>query len=171
MLYHMSRRLKMKTRNLTTLLALAAAILLAAPLAFAQAQEKDLTKFFRDGGVSVDHLQVVEIGGIVVIRGRTEDSERAAQAGRFAQSLGYSRVANLIQVAEPADDAFIQRRAERELTIHRGLDGTNIQIASRAGVVHLSGRIQSELQRDMAVQLVRNIGGVRSVNAAGLQQR
>ena len=52
-----------------------------------------------------------------------------------------------------------------------GLEGTKIQIASRAGVVHLSGRIQSELQRDMAVQLVRNIDGVRSVNAADLQQR
>jgi osmotically-inducible protein OsmY len=162
----------MKTRNMSSLLALAAAILLAAPLAFAvQPQEKDLTKSFRDGGVSVNQLQVVEIGGIVVIRGRTEDSELAAQAGRFAQSLGYTRVANLIQVAQPADDAFIQRRAERELTIHRGLDGTNIQIASRAGVVHLTGRIQSELQRDMAVQLVRNIDGVRSVNAADLQQR
>ncbi len=147
------------------------AMALAVPAAYAvQPQATDLTKLFHDGGVNIDRLQVVEIGGIVVIRGFTNDPQRAADAASFAQSHGYTRVANLVQVTTPVDDSAIQRKAERALTINRGLDGTSRRIASRDGVVHLSGRITNELQRDMAVNLVRNIDGVRAVNADGIQR-
>lgn len=146
-------------------------MLLAVPAAFAvQPDTKDLTKLFRDGGVNIEQLQVVEVGGIVVIRGRTQDMDQAAAAAKFAQTLGYTRVANLVQLAVHADDANIQRRAERELTIHRGLEGTNISVASRDGIVSLGGRFASELQRDMAIQLVRQIDGVKGVTTDGLQR-
>ena len=159
------------TRKPISLFALVLATILVVPVAHAvQPQANDLTKLFRDGGVDINQLQVVEIGGIVVIRGRTNDAARAAEVGRFAQSLGYTRVANLVQVALPVDDANIQRKVERELTIHRGFEGSNIQIASRDGVVHLTGRISHELQRDMAVGLVKNIDGVKSVDTIGLQR-
>ena len=153
------------------LIAFVLAIALAVPVAYAvQPQANDLTKLFRDGGVDIDRLQVVEIGGIVVIRGRTNDPDRALAAATFAQNLGYTRIANLVQLATPVDDTIIQRKAERELTIHRGLEGTNLQIASRDGVVRLSGRITNELQRDMAVNLIRSIDGVKAVNADGVQR-
>ena len=157
------------TRKAKTLFALVLAITLIVPAAYAvQPETKDLTKLFRDGGVNVEQLQVVEVGGIVVIRGRTDNMDRAAEAGRLAQSLGYTRVANLVQLRQSADDATIQRRAERELTIHRGLEGTKISVASRDGIVSLGGRL-SEMQRDMAVQLIRNIDGVRGVTTDGLR--
>jgi osmotically-inducible protein OsmY len=157
------------TRKAKTLFALVLAITLIVPAAYAvQPETKDLTKLFRDGGVNVEQLQVVEVGGIVVIRGRTDNMDRAAEAGRLAQSLGYTRVANLVQLRRSADDATIQRRAERELTIHRGLEGTKISVASRDGIVSLGGRL-SEMQRDMAVQLIRNIDGVRGVTTDGLR--
>jgi len=158
------------TRKALNYFASVLAIALIVPTAYAvQPETKDLTKLFRDGGVNVQQLQVVEIGGIVVIRGRTDNMDRAAEAGRFAESLGYTRVANLVQLRLSADDATITRKAERELSIHRGLDGTNISVASRDGIVSLGGRL-NELQRDMAVQLVRNIDGVRGVNTVGLQR-
>jgi osmotically-inducible protein OsmY len=158
-------------RKVPTFAALALTVILGVPFAHAQqTQGQDLTKLFRDGGINVDRLQVVEVGGIVVIRGRTLDPERAAEAGRFATSLGYTRVANLVQLAEPADDVTIQRKAERALGTHRALDGSNVQIASKDGVVHLTGHITYELQRDVAMQLVRNIDGVKAVYADGLQR-
>ena len=153
------------------LFAFVIAIALAVPAAYAvEPQANDLTKLFHDGGVAVDRLQVVEIGGIVVIRGRTNDIGRAAEATRFAQSLGYTRVANLVQLAVPVDDAALQRKVERELVLHRALDGASLQIASRDGVVHLSGRITNESQRDMYVNLIRNVDGVKSVNTDGIQR-
>jgi len=158
------------TRKALNYFALVLAIVSIVPAAYAvQPETKNLTKLFVDGGVNVDQLQVVEIGGIVVIRGRTDNVDRAAEAGRYAQSLGYTRVANLVQLRQAADDVTIQRQAERELAIHRGLDGTKINISSRDGIVSLSGRL-SELQRDMAVQLIRNIDGVRGVTTDGLQR-
>jgi osmotically-inducible protein OsmY len=158
-------------RKALSVIALTLAMILGVPAAHAQqTQAQDLTKLFRDGGVDIDRLQVVEIGGIVVIRGRTNDSERAAAAGRFASSLGYTRVANLVQLAEPIDDVTIQRKAERAIGIHRALEGSNVQIASKDGVVHLSGHISYELQRDVAMQLVRSIDGVKAVYADGLQR-
>jgi hyperosmotically inducible periplasmic protein len=145
---------------LSTVLALA----LSSPL-FAESapQAKDVTPAFASSGVSIQGLRAVEVGGIVVIRGRATDASQAAAASAFAQTLGYSRVANLVQIAPPADDQMIARRAEREIAIHRGLDGSHLRVGSRDGIVTLGGTVASEIQKEAAIALVRNIDGVRDV--------
>ena len=126
-------------------------------------QATDLTASFRPSNPQIEKLQVFEVGGIVVIRGRAADRATAEAAGRYALTLGYNRVANLVQVIEAPDDAAIQRRAERALSIHRSLDGCSFQIDSDQGVVRVAGRVSHELQKDVAAQLLRNIDGVREV--------
>jgi osmotically-inducible protein OsmY len=123
----------------------------------------DLTPQFLSAGITVEGLRAVEVGGIVVLRGRTTDRSVAQQAASVAQSLGYTRVCNLIQIAEVPDDGLITRAAERQLTYYRGLDGAQIAVDSTNGVVRLSGKFRSQLQKDMAVSLVKNIAGVRAV--------
>ncbi|MCU1349281.1 MAG: hypothetical protein JWO56_2311 [Acidobacteria bacterium] len=132
----------------------------------AEPRSNDLTPQFRSAGADVDRLQVSEIGGIVIIRGRTLDKGKAEAAGRVAQSLGYGRVANLIEISEPINDAAIERRAERELSIHRSLDGCAFSVRSQQGVVRIAGRVHSELQKDVAVQLLRRVDGVREVQSS-----
>lgn len=152
-------------------LSLIPAVILAAALsgplhAASKAPEaNDLTATFVAQGVKVPGLRVVEIGGIVVIRGRVADASQAAAATTVANSLGYTRVANLIQVATPVDDEMIERRAERELAIHRALDGCKLRIESHDGIVTLQGKVAQELQKDVAIALVRNVDGVRAVQA------
>jgi osmotically-inducible protein OsmY len=140
-----------------------ALVLLTIPAMAEQPATHDLTQQFLTAGVAVDELRVVEVGGIVVLRGRTADRSVAEHAGSVAKALGYVRVANLIQVADVPDDARIKRAAERELAAHRGLDGTEISVESSNGVVHLRGRVSTEMQKDMALSLVRSINGVRAV--------
>jgi osmotically-inducible protein OsmY len=124
----------------------------------------DLTQAFRDAGaVSIEKLQVVEIGGIVLIRGRADEKAQAEEIGLLARRLGHERVANLIQVIEAPDDALIVRNAERELTVHRSLDGCRFQVASSKGVLSVNGSVRHELQKDVAVQVLRNVEGVREV--------
>ena len=144
-----------------------AALLLVVPSAKAvdQPQTTDLTQMFRGGGVVVDDLRVVEIGGIVVIRGRATDKAQAEQAGAFAAANGFRRVANLVQLVESVDDAVIERAAERALSLDRSFDDCKFRIASRGGVVHLGGQVHEELQKDLAVRLIRDIYGVKSVQA------
>ena len=126
----------------------------------------NLTPAFVSAGFSaIDRLQVFEIGGVVLIRGRAYDKLTAEAAGRHALHLGYTRVANLIQIMEPPDDRAIERTVERELTIYRALDGCKFRVASDKGVVRLAGKVQHDQQKDVAMQIVRNIEGVREVQA------
>src|SRR5215210_3901617 len=93
-------------------------------------QANDITSTFAAAGLNVPNFTAVEVGGIVVLRGNAVSADEAARAVQVARDLGYTRVANLVRVIEPADDAAIQRMAERELSRHRGLDGSNIRIKS-----------------------------------------
>lgn len=123
----------------------------------------DITPQLKRSGLAIDNLRGVEVGGIVVLRGRVDDPATAAKAGAFAQQLGYTRVANLIQVSTPPDDALIERTAERKLGLQRSLDGCNLTVDSNHGVVTILGTVNNELQKDVALDIVRNIDGVRSV--------
>ena len=150
-------------RTITKAVAIAAILMVSTPVATAATpQTTDLTPNFRSAGTAIDRLQVVEISGIVIIRGRAADKAAAEAVGAHAASLGYTRVANLIQIAQH-DDAQLARAAERELSVHRALDGCKFRVRSEKGTVHVAGSVQHELQKDVAAQVLRSINGVRSV--------
>ena len=151
----------------TTSRTVAIAVILIAltPVALAAAPETDITEQFRSSGAVVDRLQVYEVAGIVIIRGRVADKAQAELLGQHAATLGYSRVANLIQIVEN-DDAAITRAAERELTINRSLDGCRFTVSAAKGIVRVAGSVRHELQKDVASQVVRSIDGVKSVELA-----
>ena len=133
-------------------------------------QPVDLTAQFRGAGVTMSNFEALELGGIVLLRGLAPDHATAEDAGRIAQTLGYARVANLVQVATPVDDKAIERNAERELAVQRSLDGCQFSVQSQNGVVKVAGLVHEELQKDMAVQLIRNIDGVKEVHAELLRR-
>jgi osmotically-inducible protein OsmY len=141
-------------------------VLLTVSVMAEQPATHDVTAQFLSTGVSVEGLRAVEVGGIVVLRGRVGDQSAAEEAAAVARILGYSRVANLIQIADVPDDERIARAAERRLGTRRELDGTQIAVVSTNGVVLLRGTVANEMQKDMAVHLVRNIDGVRAVQMA-----
>lgn len=145
--------------------AVAIAVLLATtPVASAQTGDAvDLTETFRTAGATIDRLQVYEIAGIVLIRGRANDQAQAEAVGRIAQTLGYTRVANLVQIVEHNDEE-IARAVEYELTANRSLDGCKFRVSAEQGVVRVAGRVQHELQKDVAAAVLRNIDGIRAVD-------
>ena len=154
-------------KRLSLLFAVSMVALLAGSAFAADSAPKafDLTPLFVEHGVTIKNMRVVEVGGIVVIRGRADNAAQAAHAAELAHTLGYTRVANLVQVILPADDQSIERIAERELTIHRALDGCHFRVESHDGIVKLAGTVSHELQKDVAVALVRNIDGVKEVRS------
>jgi hypothetical protein len=86
----------------------------------AYAQVRELTTVFQAGGVAIDRLLVYDVGGIVLIRGRTSDPALALEASRFAQSLGDQRIANLIEIVPGLGDGSIERFAGRQLVSQVG---------------------------------------------------
>ena len=150
-------------RSTVRILILAVFLLLVFPVAVAHAAEAvNRTEQFRAAGGAVDRLQVYEVSGIVIIRGRTADKAQAEQLSRIAKDLGYTRVANLVQISVDQDEQ-ITRDAERALTVHHSLEGCQFRVDSSKGVVHVAGRVRHELQKDVALQVLRRIDGVRSV--------
>ena len=145
--------------------ALFAAVLIA-PAAWAvQPDTKDVTPLFANSGITVQGLRAIDVGGILVLRGRALDAAQAQAAGAYAKTLGYTRVANLVRVDQAVDDAAIERNIERQLALTRGLDGCKIKINSQDGAVHMTGTVQHELQKDYALEVVRNVDGVKSVQS------
>src|SRR5918911_845636 len=128
------------------------AAILAALLAFTipalaldnSSQASDVTARFADGAFHIDGLKAVEVGGIVVLRGKTYDPAEAARIADYAKNLGYERVANVVSVVDPPNDDAIERGAERALASNRALDGCNIHVDSQQGVVRVGGRVQYE---------------------------
>lgn len=153
-------------RTITKAAAIVAVLLAINPVASAASPEAvDLTNNFRTAGAAVDRLQVYEIAGVVLIRGRVADKAQAESVSRIAESLGYTRVANLIQVTENRD-AEITRRAEIELTVNRSLDGCKFRVTSDQGRVRVAGLVKHELQKDVAAQVLKNVDGIRSIEFA-----
>lgn len=150
-------------RTITKAVAIAAILIAITPAALAANPEAvDLTSKFREAGASIDRLQVYEIAGIVIIRGRTPEKAQAEEIGRMALALGHGRVANLIQIVEH-DDAQLARAAEVELSVNRSLDGCRFRVTSEEGVVRVAGEVKHELQKDVAAQVLRGLDGVRRV--------
>lgn len=149
-------------RTLTRAAVLAAIVMALTPASLAAEQPLNLTESFVNAGASVDRLAVYQIADIVIIRGRTESQADAEAVSRIAQRLGHERVANLIQIVEN-NDVAIARAAERELTVHRSLDGCRFQVTAENGVVRVAGSVTHELQKDVAVQVLRGLDGVRDV--------
>ena len=136
------------------------------PMALAAEPEAvDLTQAFRTAGATVDGLKVYEISGVVLIRGRAANKAQAEEVGRLAQTLGYTRVANLVQIIENRD-VEITRRAEIELTVNRSLDGCKFHVTSDQGRVKVAGLVKHELQKDVAAQVLKNVDGIQSIEFA-----
>jgi osmotically-inducible protein OsmY len=154
----------MTTRKPAIGAAIAVALLISIPSHADSSAIVDLTSQMKNA-VHIDGLSAVEVGGIVILRGKTTDLALAQQAGVAAQNLGYSRVANLIQVVAKPDDAAIERVAERQLAMQRALDGCKLRVGSNGGVLTVAGKVTHELQKDLAVDVLRQIHGVRSVKA------
>ena len=67
------------------LIAATFAVALLVPAAWAvQPDSKDVTAMFANSGVVVAGLRAVDVGGILVLRGRTADPAQAAAANAYA---------------------------------------------------------------------------------------
>ena len=131
-------------KNLGTT-ALAVLLATAVPAFGLEPKTNDITPALVQAGAHIDGLKAVEVGGIVILRGRAVDMATAQQAFMLTQGLGYTRVANLIQIEASIDDVGIERLAERKLGLNRGLEGCKLHIDSDNGNVTLNGTVQYEL--------------------------
>lgn len=61
-------------------------------------------------------------------------------------------------------DAWIQGKIETVFALNRHLDGFAIDTEVAGGAVHLTGRVESDIDRDLAGEIAKGIEGVVSVD-------
>ncbi|WP_408980677.1 BON domain-containing protein [Pseudomonas sp. B21-012] len=128
-------------------------------------------------------IEVDSREGVVTLRGQVSSVEAKELAGVLASSTeGVYLVNNLIslsaadlarqreerqqQVTDPQlSDAWINAKVQTSFMYSRNLDGPNIKVATQDGVVRLSGEVVSSEQKTIAIEVARQIRGVRGVDA------
>jgi hypothetical protein len=118
----------------------------------------------REAKLDISNLAVRNVGGIVILRGES-DRDTAMRAEKAIHDAGYARVANLIRQQAAVDDDAIRRDAERQLAKARSLDGCRFAVTCERGVLKVNATIQSALQEDATRLVLRQIQGVRDVQA------
>jgi osmotically-inducible protein OsmY len=143
----------------TLLAAVAVASLALAPMAAQAAKPDPLTDAFR--ALPIAKLHVTAVDQVLVVRGEAWSPETVQQVSDIATRLGYRRVANLVRVVDAPDDEAIERRAERQLTGTRALDGCDFTVDSTHGVLRVAGTVRYEVQKELAMNVLRrNVGAL-----------
>lgn len=128
-------------------------------------------------------ISVETAAGVVTLKGHAQTVDAKQLAGELAKDTdGVYVVNNLISLGAPdsnttrlevdtrktedaISDGWITSKVKASLVLDRALDGLSIDVATKAGIVSLTGEVANPDQKDMAVQLARNIRGVRGVDA------
>jgi hyperosmotically inducible periplasmic protein len=66
-------------------------------------------------------------------------------------------------MTERVDDGWITTKIKSEFAIDKLVSATNIRINTDNGVVHLSGAAKNQAEANRAIEIARNVKGVRSV--------
>lgn len=133
------------------------------------------------------HIDVDTRDGVVTLKGRAQSPEAKELAGSLAANTdGVITVNNLISISaadsiaakaqpqnlsptEQLSDAWVTSKVKSSLIYSRTLDGLNIKVSTESGVVSLDGIVANYAEKELAVEIARNIRGVKGVNADALK--
>lgn len=128
-------------------------------------------------------IEVESREGVVTLRGKVDSAEAKELSGVLARTTdGVHLVNNLVSLdsaamakarEKPVDalvgpqpsDNWIIDKIQSSYRYSRNLDGLNLKVASEQGMVRLSGEVVSSEQKTIAVEVARQIIGVRGVDA------
>ena len=126
-------------------------------------------------------IKVMSSDRKVTLSGMVDSAKSKETAGKLAMNTAYvSAVDNQLTVdkgfkrvasAEPVSDAWVSTKVKSSLLYSRFVDGLNIEVTTKEGVVMLSGQVDSAAERTLAVELAENVRGVKRVDATGLKAR
>ncbi len=132
-------------------------------------------------------IEVDSKDGVVTLKGRAQSPEAKEVAGNLATNTdGVVSVNNLIsisaadsinsrtdpQVNSPVkdmSDVWITSKVKSSLIYSRNLDGMSIKVETKSGLVSLNGIVANYAEKELAVEIARNIRGVKGVNADALK--
>ena len=125
--------------------------------------------------VSAGKTEVDVKDGIVTLRGNATSQAQKDLTTEYARDVdGVKDVSNEMTVSktskkthrttgEKIDDASITAQVKMALLLHRSTSALNTRVATKHGVVTLSGKARNAAEKDLVTKLVNDIKGVKSV--------
>lgn len=84
-------------------------------------------------------------------------------------SMGDKVAATADEAGEAVSDAWITTKVKSSLMYTRNVDGTDISVETKDGVVTLAGTVENGAERDLAQEITEGIRGVKDVNVEQLK--
>jgi hyperosmotically inducible periplasmic protein len=110
------------------------------------------------GVVSVDNQLVLSHGKPTVVT-----NAKAAGQGAKQDAKDVTKEAR-----KDVTDSWITTKVKSSYLYSSNVDGTDISVSTRSGIVTLSGKVDSGAERALAIEIARNVRGVKNVHAKGL---
>lgn len=92
--------------------------------------------------------------------------------GVYAETSGQTMLAasDTVQKAEEAvSDTWITSKVKSSFLADKNLNGMDIKVETKKGVVALSGMVKTDAERELAIDTAKNIKGVTAVSADALK--
>ncbi len=124
--------------------------------------------------VSATNTEVYVEEGIVTLRGEVASEAEKELTAEYANVEGVKEVKNEMTVAkepkkegqtvqEKIDDASITAQAKMALLFHRSTSALKTSVATKDGIVTVSGKAKNAAEKDLVTKLVNDIHGANSV--------
>jgi hyperosmotically inducible protein len=121
-----------------------------------------------DAELRNNRIDVRVEAGVAVLTGRVDSEGEKAKAAKLAHVPDIDIVDNRLDVGSASagaamSDSAVTTKVKAQLLSNTTLRQADISVTTNNGVVTLSGHVPSEATRNLAVDLVRNTGGVARV--------
>lgn len=83
-------------------------------------------------------------------------------------SMGDSAKNSAREAGKDIEDSWITTKVKSTYLYSSNIDGTDIAVSTKAGVVTLSGKVDNGTEQALAIELAQNVRGVRGVQSTGL---
>jgi osmotically-inducible protein OsmY len=115
-----------------------------------------------------DDIKIKSRDGVVTLTGTVSEEAHKSLAQETVESLpGVKSVDNRLEVKgeRPAEnsDAWIKAKVKIVLLFHRNVSAAKTEVEVRDGIVTLRGNADSEAQKDLTTEYVKDVGGVKEV--------
>ncbi len=124
------------------------------------AAEKDLAK-----RLALNTRGVVSVDNHLVVDATKAAAARNAKAGEHKAG---ERKAGDLDSTNKVADSWITTKVKSTYGFSSNVDGSDITVKTDQGIVTLSGKVDSGVERALAIELAKNIKGVKSVQSKGL---
>ena len=118
--------------------------------------------------------------GKVMLSGSASNAETREAAGKLAMNThGVRAVSNQLiiepikpgvakSVVNDTADGWITTKVKSTFMYSNNVNGSDIAVSTNAGIVTLTGKMDTGAERALAIELARNVKGVKSVNSSAL---